>query len=629
MPEHAPIPPLLREAGEHFLAGRLGDSERLCRQAIQQHPDSPDAWDLLGLLAMRAGRSEPAVECHLRAVRLDPSRAAFHVHLADANRMAHKLDLAIAGYRAALRLDPRAGGALLNLGAALAASGRADEAADAWRAAVALDPDDAEALWNLANLSSQLGRFADTVAYSQRALRLVPGRAALLSNLGIAYEQQGRLDDAIACFREALAASPHHELSFSNLLRDLSAHATAPPGEVFAEHVRWGDAFAAPLRAHHRPHGNDPSPDRRLRIGYVSPDFRDHAVASFVEPILAGHDRERFEVFCYSAAPRIDAVTKRLQAYGQAWRNIVGVADAAAAEMVRRDAIDILVDLAGHTAGHRLLLMARRPAPVQVTYLGYPNTTGLKEIDYRVTDALADPPGEADALHSERLVRLPRCGWCYRPPDDAPPVAAEPPSDRRDGRITFGSFNAHAKTSPQTVAAWAAVLRAAPGSRLLLKAYALGESDTRQLLLKRFADAGIGAERLDLRGPTATRAEHLAAYGEVDVALDPFPYNGTTTTCEAMWMGVPVVTLAGRSHIARVGVSLLSAVGLGDLVASSPEQYVATATALAADAARRQELRRNLRATMAASPLCDGAAMTRALEAAYRAMWQKWCSAGR
>ena len=345
-------------------------------------------------------------------------------------------------------------------------------------------------------------------------------------------------------------------------------------------------------------------------------------MAFFLEPILSTHDRVEFESVCYSDVKQPDAVTGRLRALAGEWRDIRGRSDDQVAELVRRDRIDILVDLAGHTAGNRLLVFARKPAPVQVTYLGYPNTTGLTSIDYRITDECADPTGAADRLHTEKLVRLKNGFLCYLPPEESPEVSPTPVL--RNGTVTFGSFNQLPKLSNEVVRIWAATLSRVPGSRLLLKAHGFSNEETRSRFRERFAEHGITPDRLELRCDVPSTRSHLELYGEVDVALDPFPYNGTTTTCEALWMGVPVIAWAGPTHRARVGVSLLTGLGLAEWIAESRERYVELAVELAGDPARLDRIRHGLRDRMRQAPLMDGAGFTRGLEQAYREMWRSW-----
>jgi predicted O-linked N-acetylglucosamine transferase (SPINDLY family) len=345
-------------------------------------------------------------------------------------------------------------------------------------------------------------------------------------------------------------------------------------------------------------------------------------VAYFVEPLLRGHDRQKVEVFCYAEVMRPDMVTTRLKGLADRWLVTVGLSDQQLAERIRTDGIDILVDVAGHTTGDRLLVFARKPAPVQVTWLGYPNTTGLKAIDYRLVDEVTDPRGEADAWASENLVRLKGGFLCYGLRDGPEPTSAP---CLRTGTVTFGSFNNLAKVSTATFDAWAKLLCRLPRARLLLKELSFADAATRALVLDRLGERGVPAERVDLMARHPDFAEHLALYHRVDIALDPFPYNGTTTTCDALWMGVPVITLRGHRHAGRVGASLLTQVGLTDLIADSIEEYVEIAVALAGNLGRLDELHRLLRPRMAASPLCDEGAFACKMEAAFRAMWQHWC----
>ena len=347
-------------------------------------------------------------------------------------------------------------------------------------------------------------------------------------------------------------------------------------------------------------------------------------MSHFIGSLIAGHDRQAFEVFCYAEVARPDDWTARIREHADAWRSTVGMDDSAAAKQIREDGIDVLVDLAGHTGQNRLLVFAKRPAPVQVTWLGYPNTTGLTAIDYRLTDEIADPEGDADALYTETLVRLPGGFVCYGPASDTPEAAACPV--HQCGSVTFGSFNVLSKVTPEVVAVWAEILDRVPKSRLLMKNRSLADEETRARYLQMFDAHGVAAERIELCAWINSSAGHLGAYARVDIGLDPFPYNGTTTTCEALWMGVPVVTLSGDRHSGRVGASILTRVGLADLVAEAEAAYVEKAVALAGDIDRLAALRLELRDRLGRSPLCDAPAFIRYVEAAYREMWRRACA---
>ncbi len=389
---------------------------------------------------------------------------------------------------------------------------------------------------------------------------------------------------------------------------------------LFQEHKRWGRLHATPAKAR-ASHNNAPYPDRRLRIGYISPDFYMHSVSYFIEPVLDAHNRDVVEVYGYGNVEYPDQVTRRLTGKFNRYRNIYGTDDETLVRMIEQDKIDILVELSGHTAGNRLLALASKPAPVQVVYLGYPNTTGMEQIDYRLTDKLADPSG-SQQFYTEQLVSLPDGFLCYRPADYAPPVAPLPAV--RNSFITFGSFNSNTKINPVVIGLWAEVLKANRGSRLLLKFIGGNDPEMSEHYLRRFEQLGIAHERVQIYG-AKTPVDHLAMYSQMDIALDTYPYHGTTTTCEAMWMGVPTVSLVGRHHLSRVGLSILSSVGLEFFATSSPDEYIARATALASKVEALSKIRSSMRMRMAASRLCNAKGFVRNLEAAYRDMWQRWC----
>ncbi len=642
-------------AQAHQAAGRLAEAEALCRAIIAEHSDHADAHGLLGVvLALQGGNTEAAAALE-RAIALAPAVAAYHNNLGNVLSSLGQAEQAVDAYGHALALRPDDAPALNNLGTVLKAMGRLADARDAYERALAVRPDYAEAHSNYGNVLLDLGHVGAAAESHRRALAVNPDYAVAHNNLGSALKRKGEYEAAAASFDAAITLMPTYADALSNrgeVLREtgetgaaidyyrraLDADAARPAihsnllyalncvpevdrGSVAAEHRRWAQVHTRPATATDTAtHYNDPDPKRRLRIGYVSPDFRRHSAGYFIEPVLAAHDPAAVEVFCYASSNLRDEVSERLRALAHGWRDIDALDDGQAAKRIGADGVDILVDLSGHTMNGRLALFAGKPAPVQVTYLGYPNTTGLNAMDYRLTDARADPEGDGEAFHTETLVRLPGGFLCYRPPDDAPAVA--PP---RDGPITFVSCNNLAKVTPPVVAAWAALLARLPTARLLLKAKALGDARTRRRMAERFADHGVAARRIDMMGWVET-GSHLDVYGGADIGLDTFPYNGTTTTCEALWMGVPVVTLAGDRHAGRVGASLLARVGLGDLVASSSAAYVETAQGLANDREALGRLRGRLRAMITDGGLTDGPAFTAALEAAYRRMWEAWCA---
>jgi predicted O-linked N-acetylglucosamine transferase (SPINDLY family) len=603
--------------------GQIEEAIAVCRRALVLRPDYPEALNNLGAALYDEGQGEEAMAAYRQAIALRPDFAEAYNNLGLALRGAGRLEEAIGAYRQVITLKPRDHEAFNKLGVALFDKGQFEEAIAVCRQAIALKPDFPDAHSNLAAVLGLGGRYEEAIAACRQAIALRPDCPEAYSNLGNTLQDQGRLDEALAAYREAIALKPTLADAHSNLLFCMNYHPGLEPSAIAEEHRRWARQHGEPLRPFIQPHSNDRAPGRRLRIGYVSPDFRDHSVAYFFEGLLAHHDPAQMEVFCYAEVANPDAVTARLQRTAGHWRNTSGIADAQVAELIRRDGIDILVDLAGHSAKNRLLVFARKPAPVQLTWLGYPNTTGLATMDYRLTDAFADPPGTGEDLSSERLVRLARSGWCYRPSDEVPPVSA-PPHEAK-GHITFGCFNAMPKLNEPLLELWAKILLAVPGSRLLLKNRAVGEAAAERRWKAGFAAAGISPERVGGVGHVADKTAHLACYGRVDIALDTFPYHGTTTTCEALWMSVPVVTRAGQTHASRVGVSLLSNVGHPEWIADSPEGYVRIAVELAGDLPRLAGLRATLRGRMQASPLTDAPGFARDIEAAYRTMWRTWC----
>ena len=425
------------------------------------------------------------------------------------------------------------------------------------------------------------------------------------------------VDEAIAEYAAALQLAPTASVVFSALLFHSHYRSPADAQRMFDLHRQYGVMMRQVESSRHAGPAPAATPGRRLRIGYISPNFSRHSVGYFVEPVIRAHDRDRYEIFCYYSHRLADDTTERIRQLADGWRDVASAGDAALESLIRADGIDILIDLAGHSKGNRLSTIALKPAPVQMTWLGYPDTTGLAAVDFRITDATADPAPAADGRHTEQLLRM-DCFLCYQPPADSPPVALRDPA----AAVVFSSFNNIAKLNAQTLRMWGTILAAVAGSRLVLKAAALGFPDTVDRLLDACERNGIDPSRVELRGWITGRGGHLGHYDEVDIALDTCPYNGTTTTCEALWMGVPVITLAGDAHMSRVGASILRAVGLANLVAESDTQYAQIALALAQDRSRRVALRAGMRDRLRASPLLDHAGFTRQLEQHY---WQAWC----
>jgi len=566
--------------------GDVAGAERLYRSVLDEQPEHPGALHLLGHALLSQGKTAEAVRVLSRAAALMPDDADVRFNLALALQREGQLGAAEHALRNAVASRTEFVAAWLSLAGLMTEADRLDEAEDCFRRALGLEPGSAEAHYNYGNL----------------------------------LHREGRVGEAITHYRAAADLKPDFARAHSNLVYAMNFSDEFSPEEVFEEHCAWARRHAAPLGAAIRPHPNPRTLGRPLRVGYVSANFRDHAVTYFFESTLIHHDPGRISAYCYSDVERPDAHTGGLRRAAGAWRDIAGQDDESVAELVRRDRIDILVDLSGHTDNHRLLMFARKPAPVQVTWNGYANTTGMQAIDYRITDALADPPGTTEHLHSEKLVRLPEIYMAFTPPAESPDVSVAPVLEA--GHVTLGSMNALSKVTPQVIRVWSDILHALPSARLLMFTVSAGR--TQERVTREFASHGIDDARLELIPKLAFR-QFLAAYSRVDIALDPFPFSGTTTTCQTLWMGVPVVTLAGRSHVSRVGVTMLSSVGLEQCVATDESDYVGKTIELASNPSGLQELRRGLRARMLSSPLTDGARLTRFLEDAYLKMWEDYC----
>ena len=566
--------------------GRVPEAIDAYRRVLAVFPDFGRAWNNFGLALRQAGRTEEAANAFEYATRLSPELAAGWINHANC----------------------------------LEASGRLSEALACLQQLIGNDPGSSLARHNAGTLLARMGRFRAAEAHLRAGLDAHPDDADLSHSLGLALCRQGRIDESLAWLARVVEALPPpgaepvgevpDPAHASSYLMTLNYSDRAEPSFVAQEHRRvaqrlgLAQAVAAPAVSR--------ATDQPLRVGYVSSDFGFHVVSFFMEPLLACHDRSRVLPFCYSNAVREDDQSRRLQGFGVQWRSIAHLDDAAALALMRADALDVCVDLSGHTAGHRLPLFARRVAPVQVTWLGYPNTTGVASVDVRLTDAVADPPGITEALHTERLVRLPGCFLAYGPRPEAPPVASLPALRR--GHVTYGCFNNFAKVSDHALSLWVRLLDRVPGARLLLKSKGLDEEAQARAVRARFSTLGGDPARLDLRGEIPGLGAHLQAYDAVDVALDTVPYAGTTTTCEALWMGVPVVTLAGACHAARVGASLLTAAGRPQWIAVADDGYVALAADLAGDLTTLAAERARLRQAVGASTLVDVARFARTLE---------------
>jgi protein O-GlcNAc transferase len=603
-------------------AGSFEAAEAAFRKVLSLEPGYWAAHNNLGLLLHRLGRGEEAGASLRRAIDIEPRSPTTWGNLGMVLRAQGRAAESVEAYRTALALTPRDPAILTNLGNALADLSQREEAAACFRDAVAAAPDHANAHYNWGLLCLRSQQFLTACEKFRSALAIDPQLGEAENGLASALLELGRIDEAIEAGRRAVLLRPQDSHAHSHVLFALLHSAEVGPRQLIDEHREWARRHAAGFSSDSAGHANSREPERRLRIGYVSGDFRRHSVAQFFEPVLARHDRGGFEIFCYYNLTRSDETTERLRRRADCWREIASLGDDQVADLVRSDRIDILVDLSGHTKSNRLLVFAREPAPVQVSWLGYPATTGLEGIRYRISDAIADPPG-MESPGPEMFLRLADGFLCYQSVAEAPRVSASPASVA--GHVTFGSFNSLAKLNSEVINLWQRILDAVPESRLLIKAQPVADPGTRAACVERLVAQGLAQERLDLEPGTPTLAEHLATYSRVDIALDPFPYNGTTTSCEALWMGVPVVTLAGDRHAGRVGASLLTRIGLEDMIAHTRDEYLSAAVALARDPARIAALRAGMRDRVAGSPLMGAGTFTRNLEQAYRSAWRNWC----
>lgn len=560
--------------------GDVEAARRAYREAVALAPDYAQAWNNLGLSYLQTGAFVEAEDALHRAVDAMPGLGAAWVNLASVQEA---------------RGDPAA-------------------AEKSLVAAMSADPTSMAARNNLGTLVCAAGRFIDAEEHFRAALRQAPDDAGLRSNLALALRGQGRIDDALAVLRPVTDSPAPADIEAYLLTLNYADRVDAR--FIAAEHRRFGALLQS--GAPDAPVARAREDDRPLRVGYFSADFGFHVVSFFLEPVLAEHDRTAVEVFCYFSGRRHDAQTARTRTHAAAWRDIGGVDDATALAMIRADQLDIAVDLSGHTGGNRLGLFAQRIAPVQVTWLGYPNTTGVPAIDFRLTDEWADPPAMTESLQTEALVRLSSGFLAYQPRPEAPEVA--PPPFRNRGHVTFGCFSNPAKLSDTCLSLWADVLAATPGSRFLVKARGLEDPRADARFRARFAAVGGDAARLDLSGWEGNFESHLRRYADIDIALDSHPYHGTTTTCEALWMGVPVVTLAGDAHVSRVGVSLLARAGHPEWVAANRDDYVRIAASLASDLDSLAVHRAALRGALRVSTLTNVRQLARELEGVYSVM---------
>ena len=600
--------------------GELPRARRLLTLALQGRPDFPEARIVLALVLVSQGKPEDAATELEAALQQRPDDFGALYHYAGVLRTLNRLDDARVALRRALAVDASNADARAALSDVLCAQGDIAGATAELEALLAQRPDWPDALFNYGCLLRRQLRLEDAEGAFRRAIVAQPGHAGAYRMLGEVLLAQCRTDEAFELYGVARRNSPHDFGLESAELFGLCGSERISDAELFARHAAFGERLQAAYAPRRSLFCNAKDPGRRLRIGYLSGDFRYHTVTLFMLPVLEWHDRSACEVYCYSTADTPDSYTRQISARTDVWRPAAGLSPAQMAEAIAGDEIDILVDLSGHSGVPQLAAMAQRPAPVQVTWLGYLNTTGLTRIQYRISDRFADPPGVTERYHTESLVRLPHSQWSYRPFISLP-VAATPPSARK-GFVTFGAFQQAAKISPTARRLWAQILAEVPDSRLLVVGVPRGRAEDD--LLRDLAVPGVSRGRITCV-PYASLQEYLRRFEAVDIALDTMPYSGGTTTCDALWMGVPVVTVPGSRSVSRSATSVLSAVGLPEWIAPSAAEYVRRAVRFAGERDLLTELRGSLRERMLASPLMDEERFTRDLEQAYREMWRKWC----
>lgn len=615
--------------------GQPEEAAALYRRVLTMRPEHFLARNNLAAGLLAVGEFEEAAEAARRAIAMKPDYPPARRNLGDALAASGKWSDAAESYKKLIELESaRAGGdpgaaadARLKRGTALKHLARFDEAISLFREAVALMPRELEPRDHLAGIFWEIGYMDEALAIVRETVQNHPASAKAHNMLANVLMERGQLDDAIDGFARAVELDPSDASMHSNKIFACMFHPAYDSARLLHEARQW-DRQHAPRGSGERPaNPGAPGPHRKLRIGYVSADFRDHVIGRNVLPLLRERDRAEFEVFCYSDTPDFDRMNRQLRGFADGWRDIAGLPADKVAGQIRDDGVDLLVDLALHTGGNRLPVFALRPAPVQVTFGGYPGTTGLRVIDYRLTDPHLDPPGLHDDEYVERSIRLPHSFWCYDPAAMEVADIAEPgpPPAISAGHVTFGCLNNFRKVNDGSLQLWAKVMARIPGSRLLLLA-PLGSH--RADLANRMAQWGVTPDRIGFvdRG---SRGTYLDSYRLIDIALDTIPYNGHTTSLDALWQGVPVVTLVGATVAGRAGFSQARNLRLTELVADSPEQFIAIASALAGDLPRLAELRASLRGRMRASPLCDAVGWTRGIEDAYCQMWQKWCETRR
>ncbi len=666
--------------------GNADQAEIIYREVLNSDPKHKHAWSNLGSIHSKKNKLEEAINCYRKALEIDPqfgecwfnlgnalrkgmnapgAESAFlqalkfnntlygaaiglgqslseqgkfpqavdifkqiiaqknddpdlFSHLGNALRMQGLKEQALAAYQTMLALKPNDPRTLHQYGLVMMDLGRLEEAHSRFKTALSLKPDYAEAHNSISIVLQMLKQDDNALAHNLEAVKLNPNFTEAWNNLGNLYGLSGKSKEAIEAFRKSIELQPRAAAFHSNLLLNLHYVIDMKVEEIYGEHKTWGNVHLQNY-PQPEPFQNNKDPIRKLKLGIVSPDFRLHTVNAFLEPFLDNLNRKSFEVFAYSSVLRQDEVTEKFKQKVDHFKDIRPMPDLQASALIREDKIDVLIDLAGHTAGCRLPIFALKSAPVQIAQFGYPNTTGVPNFGYRITDQFADPKGISEKNYTEELVRLTGMAWCYQTPVGVP----EPPKrTAKPGAIIFGSLNNMAKHNTKVLALWAKLLSAVPGSKLRL----LSGPGQESAKMVRFAlqTAGVNPDRAELLS-RMDKNEYFAALGEIDIALDPFPYNGGVTSCDTLWMGTPLLTLAGDSYVSRQGIAILSNVGMEDWIAKTPEEYIEKAKKSAAEIARLSLLRGKLRDTLKKSAICDWTSYSKKWEEAVRNLWKNYC----
>jgi predicted O-linked N-acetylglucosamine transferase (SPINDLY family) len=605
-----------------YQSGQMAKTESFCRELLQSHPQSLIVINVLGAALKDQGKLKDAIQAFSKVIQLKPDYIEAYYNRGVVLQELGQLSKAVDSYNKAIQLKPDYVQAYNNSGLALQELGQLDKALKSCEQAIQLKLDYAEAYNNYGYVLEELGQLDKAFNSYEQAIQLKPDFAEAYNNRGNALKEIGQVDEAIDSYDKAIQFKPDYAVAYSNRNFALNYSSELTQTDIFQKHLEFEKQFGRKILENKLNPLFSKRRNTRLKVGYISADFNNHSVGYFFEPLLKSHDKGSIEIYCYYNNARADDTTKRLMEESEHWRSIVGMNDKDVVNLIKKDSIDILVDLVGHTAKNRLTVFTYKPAPIQVTWLGYPNTTGLSAIDYRFTDDVVDPIGRTDDLHSEKLIRLQNGFLCYQGDKLLPPNSALPCLKRE--HITFGSFNNLSKVTHQVVKIWSKILQSVPNSHLLLKSKQLSDAKTKSRYIEMFKHEGIPENRLELYSWLPGKEEHMELYNSIDIGLDPFPYNGTTTTCEALWMGVPVITMFGNLHAGRVGASIMTHANLENLIAMGTDEYVNMAVKYANNTDYLVKLRNELRSKILRSALCDNNAFAKNIEKAYQEMYGQY-----